>query len=78
MQKRERRLLQAEQAERKMKLDQAKGLRRVKEVQDPDQSDCSYHTQISADKDPYNSDSINEASDEKEDELNDIFNQNEV
>ena len=79
--KRERKLTKTEQADRKRKIDQAKGLRRVKGEYNPDDSDESYHTMVSEEKlnEPYQpSESSSDPDAAKDDELEDIFNQNVV
>ena len=70
MQKRERRLLKAEKLERKRKQDEAKGLRRVKDVNNDDESSSAYHTS--------NSDSQSEESAKEEEQLEEIFDMNEI
>ena len=72
LQRRERRLMKADQEERKRRMDEAKGLRRVQDVKraDGDDSESAYVSSNSADSD--------EEPETKEEQLEDIFNQNEM
>lgn len=77
LEKREKRLRKADQAERKRQCDIAKGLRKHNDEQDPDQSDESYHTKVSEERlnEPYQvSNDSNDINADKEVELDDIFN----
>ena len=68
LQRRERRLMKADQEERKRRMDEAKGLRRVQDVKraDGDDSESAYVSSNSADSD--------EEPETKEEQLEDIFN----
>lgn len=70
MQKLERRMIKAEKAEQKKKYDEQKGLTKVQGVGDSDDSSSAYHSS--------NSDSNSTDQENKEEQLEDIFDKNEI
>ena len=75
MAQRERRIKKAEDMDMKRKMDEQKGLRRVRNIEDEDYTSSEYHSDNSHVK----SDDIDdERSEKQEQKLEEIFNMNEV